>query len=395
MSNEWGNDWNTEQWNTGYTQPAQQQNYDTNYGYSQPAAPQQQSGYSQQVPQQQNQYSGYMQPDYSQQQQGQQNQQQNPYGSFQPQQFMSDPMLSAAKQFGGQFAEQQKEKLTKYLGTFNLKYYFSVDNAYVGKKLGILFFPFFHRDWSLKFSGSSEPYPAKEDVNAPDLYIPLMAFLTYVLVSGFVLGTQGRFSPEVLGILTSNAFIWVILENIVIFISKYIMNISATLSVWHSLAYSTYKFTHMIVCLLMFMVGDKTFYYFTLAYSSLALVLFLLRTVSHFVFDNSSHYGDDGGRKRKLLLLGFVVITQPLIMWWLTSTQIASTKPRMVVGQEWLDSNFGVSSYDYDKFGLAQMALGKIVGSGTASKSVPMTMDGDIDYEALLKMPKGTFEGEN
>lgn len=35
-----------------------------------------------------------------------------------------------------------------------------------------------------------------------------------------------RFSPEILGILTSNAFIWIIIENIVIFVSKYLMNIS-------------------------------------------------------------------------------------------------------------------------------------------------------------------------
>ncbi|PIO64888.1 Hrf1 family protein [Teladorsagia circumcincta] len=159
-----------------------------------------------------------------------------------PQDFMSDPMMKAAQHFGGQFAEQQKEKITKYLNTFNLKYYFSVDNSYVGKKLGILLFPFFHRDWSLKYAGSDEPVPAKDDVNAPDLYIPLMAFITYVIVSGFVLGTQGRFSPEMLGILTSNAFIWVIIENIIIFVSKYVMNISQSLSVWHSLAYSTYKF---------------------------------------------------------------------------------------------------------------------------------------------------------
>ncbi|PIC29041.1 hypothetical protein B9Z55_020760 [Caenorhabditis nigoni] len=244
MSNDWGNDWNTDQWNTGYSQPQQQPAapapvaQDNNFGggyYSQ-----QSSGfdnYGQQAP---SQNQGYGQP--QQQQNYGYSQNNGGFGGFQPQQLMSDPMLNAAKQFGGQFAEQQKEKLTKYLGTFNLKYYFAVDNAYVGKKLGILFFPFFHKDWSLKFAGSSDPAPAREDVNAPDLYIPLMSFLTYILVSGFVLGTQGRFSPEILGILTSNALIWVILENIVIFISKYILNISQALSVWHSLAYSTYKF---------------------------------------------------------------------------------------------------------------------------------------------------------
>ncbi|ULT91449.1 hypothetical protein L3Y34_009222 [Caenorhabditis briggsae] len=343
MSNDWGNDWNTDQWNTGYSQPQQQPAapapvaQDNNFGggyYSQQSSGFDNSGYGQQPPSQ-NQYG---QPQQQQQQNYGYSQNNGGFGNFQPQHLMSDPMLNAAKQFGGQFAEQQKEKLTKYLGTFNLKYYFAVDNAYVGKKLGILFFPFFHKDWSLKFAGSSDPAPAREDVNAPDLYIPLMSFLTYVLVSGFVLGTQGRFSPEILGILTSNALIWVILENIVIFISKYILNISQALSVWHSLAYSTYKFAHMIVCLLLFMVGDKTFYYCALAYSSLVLVLFLLRSVSHFMFDTAGSYGSDEGRKRKLILVAFVVITQPLIMWWLTSTQIQSTAPRMV-GHEWLETN--------------------------------------------------------
>ncbi|KHJ77011.1 Hrf1 family protein, partial [Oesophagostomum dentatum] len=144
-----------------------------------------------------------------------------------------------------------------------------------------------------------------------------MAFITYIIVSGFVLGTQGRFSPEILGILTSNAFIWVLIENTIIFVSKYILNISQSLSVWHSLAYSTYKFFGMIICLLMFMAGGKTFYYCALAYTSLSLVFFLLRTVKNFIFD-SNHFGGEDGRKRKLLLILFLLVSQPLIMWWLT-----------------------------------------------------------------------------
>ena len=35
------------------------------------------------------------------------------------------------------------------------------------------------------------------DLNAPDLYIPLMAFITFVLLSGYVLGVSGEFTPEV------------------------------------------------------------------------------------------------------------------------------------------------------------------------------------------------------
>ena len=36
------------------------------------------------------------------------------------------------------------------------------------------------------------------DENAPDLYIPLMAFITYILVTGYAKGTKKSFTPEVL-----------------------------------------------------------------------------------------------------------------------------------------------------------------------------------------------------
>jgi YIF1 len=35
------------------------------------------------------------------------------------------------------------------------------------------------------------------DENAPDLYVPLMAFITYALITGFVKGRASTFTPEV------------------------------------------------------------------------------------------------------------------------------------------------------------------------------------------------------
>ncbi|GMT11016.1 hypothetical protein PFISCL1PPCAC_28748, partial [Pristionchus fissidentatus] len=343
MSQGWDNSWdNQNQWNQ---QQQDQNQYGNQYG-SPYGAPQ--------PPQQEQQHQGYAQPSDPYAQQG--------YGIPQgASQFMADPMFKAAQQFGGQFAEQQKDKLVKYLNPFQLKYYFSVDNAYVGKKLGLILFPFFHSDWTPKFSHDSAPVSARDDINAPDLYIPLMSFLTYVLVSGFVLGTQSRFSPEILGILTSNALVLSLIENVIINIAKFVMNISASLSIWHSLAYSTYKFVGMTLCLLAFIFGGKTVYYGVLAYTSAALVFFLLRTVANFFFD--AHYTPDG-RKRKGFLILFILITQPFIMWWLTS---------------------GVTSFDYTQYEFASKAMGKL---GMKANDVPKTGTGDVDYEALLKMPK-------
>jgi hypothetical protein len=35
--------------------------------------------------------------------------------------------------------------------------------------------------------------PPRSDVNAPDLYIPTMAFFTFALLMGYVLGTIGKY----------------------------------------------------------------------------------------------------------------------------------------------------------------------------------------------------------
>lgn len=47
------------------------------------------------------------------------------------------------------------------------------------------------QDWTCKYS-KSEPVAPRYEINVPDLYIPVMAFVTYVLLAGSVLGTQMR-----------------------------------------------------------------------------------------------------------------------------------------------------------------------------------------------------------
>uniref|UniRef100_A0A914YCY6 Protein YIF1 n=1 Tax=Panagrolaimus superbus TaxID=310955 RepID=A0A914YCY6_9BILA len=252
------------------------------------------------------------------------------FNGFDTQQF--NPMFNVAQQIGGQFAEQQKEKLSQVISSFNLKYYFAVDTNYVGKKIGILLFPFVHREWACSLNGDNKPVPAKMDINAPDLYVPLMAFITYILLTGFVFGVQQRFSPEQLGMQTTNALFYLFLENMIVLITKYVLNISHTLSLWHTLAFTGYKFW--------------------------------ARSLKSFVLDMQGGYNIDEGRKRKVYLLLSLVITQALIMYLLTSS---------------------VTSFMSDNYDFAKMALSKM---GMKSNKVPMTADGDVDYEALLKMPK-------
>ena len=142
-------------------------------------------------------------------------------------------------------------QISQYLSTYRLKYYFAVDHTYVAKKLGLLLFPFAHGVSHCQCFTMPSFYnkgqlcfvilylsiclvfriglrntvtlpmsrclpvlmsmlPTCEFVfyllflllhdgltfGVPFRYIPLMAFLTYVLVAGFVIGTQGRYAVK-------------------------------------------------------------------------------------------------------------------------------------------------------------------------------------------------------
>lgn len=91
-----------------------------------------------------------------------------------------------------------------------------------------------------------EPVAPRDDVNSPDLYIPSMAYLTYVLVCGFLLGTRNDFSPEKLGMQASSAAAWLLVEVLLILVALYLLSISSNLGFFHLLAFSSYKFVPLV-----------------------------------------------------------------------------------------------------------------------------------------------------
>ncbi|XP_076464588.1 protein YIF1B-A-like [Babylonia areolata] len=246
-----------------------------------------------------------------------------PGGQFPGQQFLQDPMASMAMQYGTTLADQGKEyvhkNLEKYVAPSKLKFYFAVDTTYVGKKLGLILFPYAHSDWTVQYS-EEDPVAPRYNVNAPDLYIPVMAFVTYILVAGVMLGIQERFTPEQIGIQASTALVWIIIELVASVLGLYIMNLTANLKYTDCLAYSGYKFVGMIFSLLGGMAFQGTGYYITLLWFSVALTFFLVCSLKEKVTHSSA--GEEyrrGGTKRSLYFTVAVALAQPLLMWWLTS----------------------------------------------------------------------------
>jgi len=250
-----------------------------------------------------------------------------PQSLYPGQQFLQDPganmAANIAMQYGQQFVpaagEYVEKRIESFLSVSKLKYYFAVDTSYVLKKLGLIAFPFAHEDWSLKYD-KSEPVAPRYEINSPDLYIPSMAFVTYVLLCGLIFGTQDRFTPEQLGMTASSVLVWLVLELVVIIATLYMTGISGNVRYLDLLSLCGYKYVGMIIVALSGLMFKLTGYYIALGWMSLSMAFFMARTLRLVI---NPHIQNEGvarstGATRRLYILLYISLTQPIFMYFLT-----------------------------------------------------------------------------
>lgn len=255
--------------------------------------------------------------------------------------FQQPIVQDMAMQYGQKLADQGKEMvhshIEKYLPIAKLKYYFAVDNSYVVNKLKIIFLPFLQKDWGMKYDHDN-PVQPRYDINAPDLYIPSMSYITYVVLAGIALGMQNRFSSEQLGIQASSALAYSIIEMLIYILTLYIGNISTSLSTLDLLALTGYKYSAIVSIVAGSILLKRMGYYIAFFYTSAILPMFLLRTMKAKVLSEPAQtqsavgydpYGQPQndhhvGRKRKLYFLFLVTGLQPVLAFWLTVHLIVS-----------------------------------------------------------------------
>lgn len=205
------------------------------------------------------------------------------------------------------------------------KYYFAVNHKYVLKKLGLVLMPLVQRTWARQrgmdpgqFEGSGSDgatayLPPRDDVNAPDLYIPMMAFATYVLLVGFVFGTRNAFRAEVLAKYCSKGVGMLALEVLIIKLGLYLINARA--APWLDvIAYRGYKFVGCVLTMVIGLLVPKL-YLAALVYSATMMGVFLMRSHRRIVLprDADMHAAQDLARRNAFLL--FVWVLQYPIYW--------------------------------------------------------------------------------
>uniref|UniRef100_A0A8C2ERW4 Protein YIF1 n=1 Tax=Cyprinus carpio TaxID=7962 RepID=A0A8C2ERW4_CYPCA len=234
----------------------------------------------------------------------------------------ADPMASAAMMYGSSLANQGKDIVNKEINRFmsvnKLKYFFAVDTKYVMKKLLLLMFPYTHQDWEVRYHRDTPLIP-RHDVNAPDLYIPTMAFITYILLAGMALGIQKRFSPEVLGLCASTALVWIVIEVLVMLLCLYLLTVHTDLSMFDLVAYSGYKYVGMIFTVLCGLLFGSDGYFVALAWSSCALMFFIVRSLKMKIMSSFSADSMSAKPQFRMYITLASAAFQPIIIYWLTA----------------------------------------------------------------------------
>ncbi|KAI0079180.1 YIF1-domain-containing protein [Panus rudis PR-1116 ss-1] len=247
-----------------------------------------------------------------------------------PVDFSAWGLNDATAQFGMQLGQSAvaagQDYVQKNLGGLipitAVKYYFHVSNSYVLNKLRLLVFPWRHKPWSrrsrLSENGQRELLPPTEDINAPDLYIPLMAFVTYILLAAVHSGVNSNFNPEILGLSASTALMVVLLDLAFVKLGCYIMGIQGPTQVLDLLSYNGYKFVGVIITLLVGLLHvGRTLYVAVFLYTFFATAFFLLRSLRSVILPDASATAspvNTAARSRRIMFLFLVAATQIVYM---------------------------------------------------------------------------------
>jgi protein transport protein YIF1 len=137
-------------------------------------------------------------------------------------------------------------------------------------------------------------------VNAPDLYLPVMAFVTYVLLVGYVKGTNNNFTPEVL---IQAVWICLLIQMVEAGVMKVGLSmLQTTLPFLDLFSYSGYKYVGLCLVTLSLPFGS-TFYFLVSFYTAVTIAFFVLKTMAAAV--PSANQLPAGGPPRHLVLLAF------------------------------------------------------------------------------------------
>eukprot|EP00760_Papus_ankaliazontas_P007584 PhM_4_TR13373/c0_g1_i1/m.11014/K20362/YIF1; protein transport protein YIF1 len=229
-----------------------------------------------------------------------------------------DPLMM---QMGQNLLQNRGGQITSavYTPIEYLRPYFRIDNGYVAKKLGVVVQPF-GRNFVRQRCGidddvarsSAEYFPPVDDVAAPDLYIPVMSLLTYVLIGAFA--TTSGYSPEMLMTTVFRSFLGLVAEVALVKLAGVVTFVPHMLFWLDVAAWCGYKYVAICISLLVRLaLGSSSGMLVTVlsGYCAVTAAYFVLRTLTPYC-------SRDGKVVIKTVpfLYGVAAMQLPLFYWF-------------------------------------------------------------------------------
>ncbi|KAG6875143.1 hypothetical protein C0992_004999 [Termitomyces sp. T32_za158] len=228
------------------------------------------------------------------QQQGQQGQ--GDFGAW----GMNDATAQFGMQLGQSAVAAGQDYVQRNFGTMfaatSVKHHFNVSNSYVMNKLRLVLFPWLQKPaaWRRRVRRSETSQTAewaspRDDINSPDLYIPAMALVTYILLCALYAGISKQFHTKILGEALSRGIAVLILDFAFVKLGCYFLNVADSASVIDIVAYGGYKFVGVIFVLVpSFLIHAPLINTLLFIYAFLANAFFLLRSLRSVVLPDAS-----------------------------------------------------------------------------------------------------------
>ncbi|KAI5137203.1 protein transport protein YIF1 [Nematocida ausubeli] len=186
-----------------------------------------------------------------------------------------------------------------------IKRYFQIDNSYICHKLAMIIYPYTTEQWS---------YTTDRDITGvlisqPDMYIPLMAIISYILCISCEMELNNTFTPTALGNITTKAFLMGLLESAVIKSASFFFY--ANINITDIIAFVGYKYVTVILIRLISYICNIIISKVSAIYLTVSFCLFLGRSLKCFLILNEHEILV---KKRKMYFLFLIVLMEGLFL---------------------------------------------------------------------------------
>ncbi|GFR48582.1 hypothetical protein Agub_g10485 [Astrephomene gubernaculifera] len=205
-------------------------------------------------------------------------------------------LFSGGQSWGQQYVERMQQRVGYFTGGA-LHFHFAINKQYVLTKLLMLVAPFL-KQWTYtrqpeQMQGGAAFKPPREDVNSPDLYLPLVGLWTYTLLVSAVQAAHGKFKPDNMYPLVWSAGMAWFVHLLVAKAVLRAMALPASVPWLELAAYTGYPFVPICLAIAAGQLAGWWAYVGVWLYGSTCMAVFLVRTMKRVIFQETRGYGRD------------------------------------------------------------------------------------------------------